>query len=380
MKTPIKNNLFKNFATPLAIEGTKEQLEALVPKLKELGYKGTNWSSDGCPYLLTDFADIPDRLDYNQDNADNFIVSASNPELVLALAAMVKGDEFHVGEIVICHTGYDGHYTEGKLYKILSGDVKGECVGPDDRMSITNGFDDNNRYFRKATKEEILSHFAKQENNKNMSKKIKGYKFKPGMDKYLSQATSISGCMLSSCMLGNGDSIVEPFLSRLKEAGVLDIWFEPVYEEFKVGDWVTASWCDYVNHTFQISKIEKNNNGTYLYNGKGSENCKIESARLASPLEIASAQKKTITVSHTGGSFNVQVSSKGIFFEGTKVDAGMLQKIYDHRKCLLTNWTVEVQEADFGCKRGVKMSSIKEILDAYNSFNSSSSSSPDPWE
>lgn len=29
------------------------------------------------------------------------------------------------------------------------------------------------------------------------------------------------------------------YIDKLKKAKVLDIWFEPVYEEFKVGDWIT---------------------------------------------------------------------------------------------------------------------------------------------
>lgn len=29
------------------------------------------------------------------------------------------------------------------------------------------------------------------------------------------------------------------YIDKLKKAKVLDIWFEPIYEEFKVGDWIT---------------------------------------------------------------------------------------------------------------------------------------------
>ena len=30
-------------------------------------------------------------------------------------------------------------------------------------------------------------------------------------------------------------------ISKLKKAGVLDVWFEPVCEEYKVGDWITVT-------------------------------------------------------------------------------------------------------------------------------------------
>ena len=75
----------------------------------------------------------------------------------------------------------------------------------------------------------------------SMEKKLIGYKLvKPEMHKAASQIMFGNS---AGCYQMDSDSYIpiymESELQKLKEAGVLNLWFEPVYEEeFKVGDWV----------------------------------------------------------------------------------------------------------------------------------------------
>lgn len=69
-----------------------------------------------------------------------------------------------------------------------------------------------------------------------MSKEIIGYKFKPECEKYMSAAIVINGDKTDYL----GDNAANylaasagAVILRLKEAGVFDIWFEPVYCEIE---------------------------------------------------------------------------------------------------------------------------------------------------
>jgi hypothetical protein len=89
-----------------------------------------------------------------------------------------------------------------------------------------------------------------------MEKKIIGYKLiKP---EFKVPAQEIMQTIFSTDL----EVTVEVCIYRLKDAGVLDLWFEPVYEEeekFKVGDWITCdgkdSFCS-LGQFVEIAKIE----------------------------------------------------------------------------------------------------------------------------
>jgi len=95
-------------------------------------------------------------------------------------------------------------------------------------------------------------------------KKIIGYKLtKPEYEKAANQITGTENLILHSKNYNfQIDSLA---YDRVVKAGVLDLWFEPVYEqeEFKIGDWVTTTTdvCNsYVKHkkgeVFQITEIK----------------------------------------------------------------------------------------------------------------------------
>jgi hypothetical protein len=99
---------------------------------------------------------------------------------------------------------------------------------------------------------------------KTMEKKIIGYKLtKPEYEKAANQITGTENLILYS---QNYNFQIDTIAyDRVVKAGVLDLWFEPVYEEekFKVGDWVITTTeianC-YENYkkgeVFQITEIQ----------------------------------------------------------------------------------------------------------------------------
>jgi hypothetical protein len=84
-----------------------------------------------------------------------------------------------------------------------------------------------------------VKEFLKEE---TMEKKIIGYKLtKPEYEKAANQITGTENLILHS---QNYNFQIDTIAyDRVVKAGVLDLWFEPVYEEekFKVGDWVTTT-------------------------------------------------------------------------------------------------------------------------------------------
>lgn len=251
------------------------------------------------------------------------IVSASNPDLVLALAACVEGDEFHIGEVLEFHP-YG-------IYAAKKGDLCVVTKLADDFVHVkwiseTSQNDGGYTYsdFKKADKNTIISHFAKQEKTKDMAvdlgkpfngKKITGYKFKPGYEKFRLAAERIMG------MQGGETLTVEYFLrlenlgefyNNLKDAGVLDLWFEPVYEE----------------------------------------------------------EKKTITVRSEGGSFEVTIS-KEILFEGKGVSIDLLKDLREKNSNFkpISGWYICASHFNIGCKKSIPYEDIRKVIEDYNKIN-----------
>jgi len=94
--------------------------------------------------------------------------------------------------------------------------------------------------FTEITFEQFKTHILKES---TMEKEIIGYKLvKP---EYKEVALKICNTFVNwENSLAEYDISVKQirYVNKLKEAGVLDLWFEPVYkEEFKVGEWVSFS-------------------------------------------------------------------------------------------------------------------------------------------
>lgn len=162
----------RNFSVPLAITGTKEELESLIPELERLGYKTTNLEPQQWEWLVTDYKEMGLITNTCRPDAtkmkSRIEVPASNRDLVLALAAMSEGPEFFEGEwVVALESSCGGGYRKGEFYVTLNGESK-ILTTKNDSHGVVNGW--NNEYFRKVTKEELINKFMET------TKKIIGYK------------------------------------------------------------------------------------------------------------------------------------------------------------------------------------------------------------
>ena len=150
----------KKFKQAVTMEVTQKQYENdLKIPLEKLGY-----NCDKCinfnkyPILYANYSSYFDNemasgLKSNIDYNNGSFLDSYNPELFLALAAITEGDEWVKGEYLI---ELEATGKSGFIFKVkeLSG-----CNG--DMGYASNRY--FNKYYRKATKEELIKHFS---NNK----------------------------------------------------------------------------------------------------------------------------------------------------------------------------------------------------------------------
>ncbi len=325
----------KQFKYPISIHGTRVELNAIATQLKNLGYKDAPvFGNNGLPWIVT-------NIEYGwfcfneTTSCYNIIeVSASNPDLVLALAAMVDDDKLYVGEYVVAVK--TTLRVPGTLSKVTKVNETGEAFNIDD--SNDNSYDSNwgplnLNFFRKATKEEIINHFTMNptqtiSGTTNMNwgslagvetRKIIGYKLKDSCKRYEVAASRIAYPDLSTINkfeighLGYSFIYDSDTYSRLSSAGVLDLWFEPVYE----------------------------------------------------------AKEKIVNVKCESGDFDVTVTRDSIVYSGTKINISVIRNIANAITVPPVNgWVVNlITKIDIGCKKGISIDSIEEILRTYDSYN-----------
>ncbi|HTJ52548.1 MAG TPA: hypothetical protein VL443_23975 [Cyclobacteriaceae bacterium] len=373
----------KKFKYPLAIEGTTEQLKELSIKLLELGYVIGSKITNTDRYLLTNWCDELGTLGYDhlRNYRDRYDVSASNPDLVLALAAMVDDDDINPGELFYCHKNlvmdndYRIAYKKNHFYKSeLHGAITDEYNLKEHWMSGVGV--KASKWLRKATKEEIISHFSPQTFNgsepKTMEKKIIGYKLKDDCKQYEEAASAIlrfSNGKLTNYAEGYNFTFTSPASDFLKKAGVLDLWFEPVYEEkFKVGDWIFFDGKSHKAGPYKLIERVREN----LFRSKDQCHETKSGYRLATPEEITAAQTKVITLRCEGGTFEIEVSKRGIYYkpEDKWLDIAALNQAVNP---VITSVNVSgydfklvIDTIDSGCKKKVSILEWKKVLSAYN--------------
>lgn len=88
----------------------------------------------------------------------------------------------------------------------------------------------NHNDFTEITTEQFREWFLKDE-KPTPDKKIIGYKFKEEYKKFKNAAECIKGSSINNDKGKDYFTIDLLFIERFKESGVLDIWFEPVFEE-----------------------------------------------------------------------------------------------------------------------------------------------------
>ena len=153
---------------------------------------------------------------------------------------------------------------------------------------------------------EQFKKYVLNQNNMENNKQIIGYKLIK--EEYREAAYKIANvsCFFNGMVDFEENCYIE---KNLKEAGVLDLWFEKVYgEEFKIGDWI----IDPSVSEPEASKIKSINKKYYKCEGDDPEILGFskdrKNLRLATPEEIAKAQKTIVKMySSNKGEFEIEV-------------------------------------------------------------------------
>lgn len=440
------------FKTPLAIEGNKSSLCELVPYLLSFGYKFSSSDRDrgnsNTKLLLTCNSGHYDELLFVNSNAEHWNtthsqedreilihrtrVQASNKDLVLALAAMVDDDIFHDGEWVISKDQFIG------VTRDLNSTIK--------KAAGVIGLNQIHTLNRKATKEEIINHFSrvikvsldigydkdtqvaisafkdaihnnvgtitlnhtdfgvrKIFNMKSQEKTIIGYKFKPEFEKLEHIAANIAFTnpkkgfsYKTDIHLGFAPTSIAEI--RLKEAGVLDLWFDKVYheEQFKEGDYVVVidsgnSGLGCLDRIGQlVSKPRRYENGAtkpkrYIEFDDQVWGLDQATLRKATPEEIKRVTVKVIALQCTGGSFTVEVNSEGVYYRPEHVwlnidDLRVIchwdlhpynVSIRHFGKSNSYTFTPIITHVDSGCKKNVPIKDWQKVLEVYDQIKKS---------
>lgn len=235
------------------------------------------------------------------------------------------------------------------------------------------------------TFEQFEKYVLKSKESKDMEKRIIGYKLKDECKQYEEAAIIIAAISKESFYswipkvgynFGNGSELY----SRFKKAGVLYLWFEPVFEEnnYKIGEYVTDDDCK------NIYKYGRYENGEHYPQGENSRFSFGTKLRRLTSEEIVKYQTKELyfgKVKFTikkGDNFatteygNVTKEEIGIAIQwienppslnghkfNIKIGCGSTRDMKD-----LCNGMITDHRIAFGCQTGT-LAQLKEIYNAF---------------
>ncbi len=233
----------RRFVTPLIISGTNDNIRSMAVNLKKIGYRTGIFDdlNDRKCCIITWFSaqhdcigyedGIPDRSwDYPNENnklRKRIKVNADDTELVLALALMNDDPDGVPGEYVkyvIEPRGFKSKegFTTNKLYKLI-GSLDKPWAMKDDRDFMNGCYPHNHVNFVKATVQEIIDHFNKS--TTKMKKTCYGWRVKSGV------SASAAARSIGYQLIDGTFSEKSSFYKEAKKEGVLELLFEPIYEE-----------------------------------------------------------------------------------------------------------------------------------------------------
>jgi len=209
------------------------------------------------------------------------------------------------------------HPDDKTFYQNLSENLVGMVFGGKSSGNVIN-----NLVGEEITFEEFKKYVLKEE---TMEKKIIGYKLiKPEYKEAVYKITKLTNfSVLEKYLLPEYKTNLESYskcVDDIKDAGVLDLWFEPVYEqEFKVGDYVTVikavgGFNGEEGKTYKIFGWQENYENKFYY----TEDCQPTintnevKVRLATAEEIKAAE--TIKI----GEYEVKFTPNGVVIENVK--------------------------------------------------------------
>jgi hypothetical protein len=205
---------------------------------------------------------------------------------------------------------------------------------------------------------EQFKKYVLNQNNMENNKQIIGYKLIK--EEYREAAYKIANvsCFVNDMVDFQENSYIK---EKLEEAGVLDIWFEPVYEEeFKVGDWVTF-WSE-IDKKLYSSKIKEWTPHNYCKLENGLEPFK-HLIKKATPEEIEKASKTIVKMySSNKGEFEIEVVNGKAYYrpENKHLPKEWIRDIINSygniliQKNVINPYNVEISSINVGCYHNCK--------------------------
>lgn len=299
----------------------------------------------------------------------------------------------------------DKFYDKGWFY-YDNGDRCGYHNNGDGQFNSNNwvgDFTTKERLLRKGyiqiTFEQFQKYVLKQE---TMEKEIVGYKLvKPEYEEVALKITGMSnqhwnGFSTNKFLKTEEWFCVdyEKYVAKLKEAGVLDLWFEPVYEEEpKVGDWVTFEvnrcvgnlsrlktqhWdrnitvpIDFITEdSFKFNGDTMNKYAPHAYWSGASNNKEVFRKATPEEIEAAKAAQKTIVKIHSSnkGMFEIEVVAGKAYYRpnNKELPKEWIKRIISafETDTLSTGpYTIvkETKEINVGCFRGITKEDLQKL-------------------
>ena len=237
--------------------------------------------------------------------------------------------------------------------------------------------------YTQITLEQFKKHFLKE---KTMKKEIIGYKLiKPEYEGALKNIQPQWNKKIHE-EKGYNVAINSGVYYDFKKAGVLDLWFEPVYEEeFKVGDWVTIikgasnDSKTLAGRTLKIKKIATKYNYIEVEEGKsglhynsGKEDLPNE-FRKATPEEIEAAQKQIIKMhSSNKGEFEIEIIEGKAYYrpDNRELPKEWVKRIINSYDDVLISYAasynpyeITIKSIKVGCMEGTRKEDWMKVYD-----------------
>ena len=230
--------------------------------------------------------------------------------------------------------------------------------------------------YTQITLEQFKKHFLKE---KTMKKEIIGYKLiKPEYEGALKNIQPQWNKKIHE-EKGYNVAINSGVYYDFKKAGVLDLWFEPVYEEeFKVGDWVTVTevegsgWLSYCSQkTFELKKSPTHYcGGIYWGVNEGGLHAKF---RKATPEEIKAAQKQIIKMySSNKGEFEIEIIEGKAYYrpDNRELPKEWVKRIINSYDDVLISYAasynpyeITIKSIKVGCMEGTRKEDWMKVYD-----------------
>jgi hypothetical protein len=238
------------------IEELREVLKYAFPKDGWYIHGATKYYiSSGCTqWIATDKANLP-LCSVKEFLKEKTMIDKINDEFIVDCTSNTTEERREVYKFLVDNRGYNPSYLMNDYANIVCNKTEG--------TTNFRSLENSKSYYPSYP---VLTFQEFKQKYLNMEeKKIIGYKLtKPEYKEVALKISNTYGNWENTLSVYDISITQKNYINRLQEAGVLDLWFEPVYEEeeFKVGDYITVvennhtiAYNGIVGETYKIIKI-----------------------------------------------------------------------------------------------------------------------------